>query len=152
MGDKFFEIQIPTDIDGFVLLKCQYCCEFFKLIPDEMQSDDVIEIICPSCGLKCENYLTDDVIELAVKKSNNIALEMINKEFKKMEKKFKNGMFSVDYKQLSKKEIENPILLGIDALELQKYNCCKKSAKIKPLYKIISSYCPYCGVKYDGIK
>jgi hypothetical protein len=34
MSDSTFEISIPADNDGFVLLQCPYCGEFFKITPD----------------------------------------------------------------------------------------------------------------------
>ncbi len=44
MGDVQMEISVPTDNDGFVLLRCSLCGEFFKMKPSEMEADDVIEI------------------------------------------------------------------------------------------------------------
>ena len=33
------EISIPTDQEGYVLLKCSICGEFFKLTPEDMMDD-----------------------------------------------------------------------------------------------------------------
>lgn len=62
------EVSIPADDQGFVLMQCPLCGEFFKIKPGDYHAEDVIEIWCPSCGLKAENYFTDDVIELALKR------------------------------------------------------------------------------------
>lgn len=152
MSDMHMEISIPTDNDGFVLLKCPFCGEFFKLRPNEMETEDVIEIWCPCCGLKGENYLTDDVIELALKMGKNVAMDMIFDEFKKWERNFKGSGISFKVDKKPSGEAENPIVAGIEALEVEKYRCCKKEAKIKPLIKMCGSYCPYCGVRYDEFK
>lgn len=152
MSDIHMEISIPTDNDGFALLKCPFCGEFFKLRPNEMEAEDVIEIWCPCCGLKGENYLTDDVIELALKMGKNVAMDMIFDELKKWERNFKGSGISFKADKKPSREVENPIVAGIEALEIEKYRCCKKEAKIKPLIKMCGSYCPYCGVRYDEFK
>lgn len=152
MSDIHMEISIPTDNDGFVLLQCPFCGEFFKLRPNEMETEDVIEIWCPCCGLKSENHLTDDVIELALKMGKNVAMDMIFDELKKWERNFKGSGISFKADKKPSRESENPIVAGIEALEVEKYRCCKKEAKIKPLIKMCGSYCPYCGVRYDEFK
>ena len=53
---------------------------------------------------------------------------------------------------LIKKDEEIPLIAGIKALEIQKYKCCKKEAKINFLMKECGSYCPYCGVIYNEIE
>ncbi|MGH4049762.1 MAG: TFIIB-type zinc ribbon-containing protein [Clostridium sp.] len=149
MGDVQMEISVPTDSDGFVLLRCSLCGEYFKMKPSEMEADDVIEIWCPCCGLKSENYLTDDVIELSLKMAKNVAMNMIFDEMKRWERQFSSNTLSFKAGNQSEKEAETPIVAGVEALEIQKYRCCKREAKIKPLIKMCGSHCPYCGVKYD---
>ena len=46
------EVSIPADDQGFVLMQCPLCGEFFKIKPGDYHAEDVIEIWCPSCGLK----------------------------------------------------------------------------------------------------
>lgn len=146
MDSETFEITIPADNDGFVLLQCPLCGEFFKLRTSECQADDVIEIHCPSCGLVSDNYFTDDVISFAETISLNYALDKIYESFSGIK-----GNKYVSFKANKPKHKEEyPIKLGIEALEVQKYLCCKREAKIKELYKMCGSYCPYCGVRYDG--
>ncbi|WP_214779902.1 TFIIB-type zinc ribbon-containing protein [Exiguobacterium sp. s22] len=144
------EISIPADDDGFILMKCPLCGGFFKLTPYDIEAEDALGIWCPCCGLKSENYLTDDVTELALKMAENNAMEHVFKEMKKWERKFKgNGLsFKAGKKPTSKPE--DPVVAGIEILEIQNYECCKRQAKIKPIVKMIGSYCPFCGVNYDG--
>ncbi len=150
MSEMKREISIPTDNDGFVLFKCPLCGEYFKLIPEDVSADDVINIWCPSCGLKSDNYLSDEVLELALIIGENILLDNINNEMKKIERQFKGGTSSFKAGHRLKKKTENPLIPYIDQLEIQKYSCCSKQAKIKPIMKFYGSYCPYCGVHYDG--
>ncbi len=143
------EIAIPADNDGFALLQCNLCGEFFKLKPSDVQSDEVLNIWCPVCGLISDRYFTQDVIDLALKMATNIANDLLFDSLKDMQKRFNGGFISMKISKKPDREIESPIVSGIEALEIQKYKCCKKQAKIKPLVKIFGSYCPYCGVKYD---
>ncbi|MBZ9622971.1 TFIIB-type zinc ribbon-containing protein [Clostridium sp. FP2] len=146
MSDVEMKIAIPTDNDGFSLLQCPLCGEFFKLIPSEAKAEDVIEIWCPGCGLKSENYLTENVLELAMKMAGNVATDMIFKEMKKLERQFKSGGLTFKAGKKPKPKSEDPIISGIEALEIQKYECCKRQAKIMPIVKLSGSYCPFCGV------
>ena len=143
------EIAIPADNDGFALLQCNLCGEFFKLKPSDVQSDEVLNIWCPVCGLISDGYFTQDVIDLALKMATNIANDLLFDSLKDMQKRFNGGFISMKISKKPDREIESPIVSGIEALEIQKYKCCKKQAKIKPLVKIFGSYCQYCGVKYD---
>lgn len=143
------EIAIPADNDGFALLQCNLCGEFFKLKPSDVQSDEVLNIWCPVCGLISDGYFTQDVIDLALKMATNIANDLLFDSLKDMQKRFNGGFISMKISKKPDREIESPIVSGIESLEIQKYKCCKKQAKIKPLVKIFGSYCPYCGVKYD---
>lgn len=150
MGDTVnFEISMPTDNEGFILLQCPICGELFKLKPSDFKDDKIFEIHCPYCGLVSDSYLTEDVIELAMNMVENYATEIIENELKKIERSSK-GLFKITGK--SKKQVERPIMLTIEALEKKLYPCCKLEAKIKPIIKMCGSYCPYCGVKDYGIE
>ncbi|BCN31925.1 TFIIB-type zinc ribbon-containing protein [Anaeromicropila herbilytica] len=149
MSESIGQVSIPSDHDGFVLLQCPLCGEFFKIKPEDYYADDVLEVWCPSCGLKSNNYFTDDVHELVGKKAMNFVEDYIYGEMKKMEKKLKGGVISLKVNNKPKHLEERPILAGVEALEIFKYPCCKREAKIKTLYKICGSYCPFCGVRYD---
>lgn len=142
-----FEISIPPDDDGYVLLQCQHCGSFFKAAASDIKDDEVLNIYCPSCGLISDNYYTDDVIELARAKAVNFAYDEIHNMLKKWERqnssrsplKFKAG-------KKPKDEYESPIRSIIDNLEIKVFSCCNRSAKVNPLIKTSACYCPFCGV------
>lgn len=141
------EITIPSDNDGYILLKCPLCVEYFKIETSKLKDDKYLEIYCPSCGLSSDNYLTDDVIELAMNMADNYMIDTLYEEFKKLERKSKKGVvrFSVGKKPKAKPEM--PIHFGIQALEKTRFECCHSTAKVKPLLKMTGCYCPFCGVK-----
>ncbi|MGE7696649.1 TFIIB-type zinc ribbon-containing protein [Lysinibacillus sp. NPDC094177] len=143
------EISIPSDKDGFCLLQCPLCSGFFKLKPQDVEAEDVIQIWCPNCGIKSDNYLTEDVIELALNIGENMIDDALFDSFNKVKKSNHNKNVSVKVKEPSHKH-ENPIVAGIELLDIQKYKCCQREAKIKPIVKLIGSYCPFCGVNDDG--
>lgn len=152
MSDVKFEISIPSDNDGYCLLQCPTCGELFKVKPSDYEDDGVLELRCPACGLAGENYITEDVVELAMAMAQNYATDLIYNEFKKMERKFKGGMISFKAGKKPKPEPENPIRAGIEALTITHFSCCKRNAKIKPLLQITGCYCPFCGVKDYEVK
>lgn len=141
------QIEIPADNDGFSLLQCPLCGEFFKVKPDDYEDDGIIELHCPACGLCGENYFADDVFELAEIMGYNVAMDLIYKELKKWEKELNNGIMTFKAGNKPKAKYETPIRATIDALIVAHFQCCGREAKIKPLLKICGSYCPFCGVR-----
>lgn len=141
------KIEIPADNDGYVLLQCSFCGELFKITASDCEDDSVLELRCPACALVSDNYLTDDVVELAMTMVSNYAMDLIHNEMKKWERQFKGGAVTFKAGKKPKEEYETPIRATIDAMVEQEYRCCKKSIKIKPLLNITGSYCPFCGVK-----
>ncbi len=146
------KIEIQTDDDGFALLKCQFCGDYYKLRPSDMENDVVLHIHCPYCGQVGNSYLIEEVIEVAMKMAKNFALEQIHQAFKELERKQKRGPVTFKVGKAFQKEYESPILLVVDALVEQHYDCCKRNSKIKPSMKIAGTYCPFCGVKDFGDK
>lgn len=146
------EISIPADNDGYALVQCELCGEFFKLVPKEVNEDDVIQVWCPYCGLTSENLFTDEVVDLAMKIVENEAMDMLFDEMKKMERQFKGSIISFKAGKKPKRKEELPIIAAIENLEIQNYECCGRQVKIKPIAKMSGSYCPYCGVSYYGNK
>ena len=148
MSDEIqMKITIPTDDDGYVLLQCEHCGTYFKGTPSDIQDDGVLNIYCPSCGLISDNYITEDVIELAEKMAKNIMNDMIYDMFKDLERHSKHSVLKFKAGKRPKHETEEPIRSGIEALEICTFPCCKRTAKIKPMLKMTGAYCPFCGVK-----
>ncbi len=148
MSDEFqMTISIPTDDEGYVLLQCPNCGTYFKAMPSDIRDDGVLLVYCPSCGLAGEDYITEDVLELAMAMVQNKAMDVIHKEFKKMERQFSKGPVKFKAGRTPKHEPENPLHSGIEALEVASFSCCKRTAKVKPILKMTGCYCPFCGVK-----
>lgn len=149
MNDEFhMTISIPADDEGYVLLRCEHCGTFFKATPFDIEDDGVLQIFCPCCGLTSENYVTDDVIELAMRMVKNQATDMIFDTFKDLERNNKqNSIIKFKVGKRPEHEAEDPIRSGIESLEIVAFPCCGRTAKIKPLLKMTGAYCPFCGVK-----
>ena len=140
-------ISIPTDDEGYTLLKCEHCGTFFKATPSDIQEDGVLRIFCPSCGLVSDSYITEDVLELAQNITKNIMNDMFYDMFKRLERQSKRGAIQFKAGRRPSHEPEDPIRSGIEALEICTFLCCTRTAKIKPLLKMTGAYCPFCGVK-----
>ena len=148
MNDEIhISLSIPTDDDGYVLLRCEHCGTFFKGMPSDIQDDGVLRIYCPSCGLTSESYITDDVLGLAQNTAKNIVSDMIYEMFKDLERQSKNSFVKFKAGRRPCHESEDPIRSSIEALETCTFPCCARTAKVKPLLKMTGAYCPFCGVK-----
>ena len=145
--DVSLTISIPTDDEGYVLLKCEHCGTYFKGTPYDIQDDGVLHIFCPSCGLVSDSYITDDVLELAQNMTMNMMNDMIYDMFKDLEHHSKRGAIQFKAGKRPNREPEDPIRSGIEALEICSFPCCERTAKIKPMLKMTGAYCPFCGVK-----
>ena len=150
--DISFEITIPSDDDGYILLQCERCGEYFKITASDTRDDRLLDIYCPCCGLVSENYITEDVAKLAQSIAQNYAMDLIYNAFKDLERKTKKDIIQFKAEKKPKHEDENPIRSGIDALDITEFNCCNRTAKIKPLLKMTGCFCPFCGVKEYEIK
>lgn len=152
MDDFNITIEIPTDNEGYSLLKCEHCGTFFKATPHDVQNDAVLRIFCPSCGLTSESYLTDDVIDLAMNMIQNRMNNMIYDVFKDLEKQSKKSPLKFKAGHKPRRQSEDPIRSGIEAMEIIEFPCCKRTAKVKPLLKMTGCYCLFCGVKNYEVK
>ena len=130
-SDKIFEIPIPSDNDGFVVLKCPICSEKFMIQVQDVNDDSLIDVWCPKCGLKSDNYLDDDVNDLAENIIQNYVADLLND-------------FSKD------RESEMPIGRKVGDFEEKKYLCCDKVVKLRTTTKFEGGYCPFCGELVDG--
>lgn len=148
MSDSIsLQISVPSDVDGYILLRCEYCGTYFKIPADDIEDDRLLDIYCPSCGLISKHYLTPEIIELAEAIIHNQALDLVYDAFKSLERKTKHGFAQLKAGKKPQHIHESPIKTGIDALEITDFRCCHRSAKVKPLLRITGCYCPFCGVK-----
>lgn len=109
MEETHFEIRIPCDDDGFILLRCPHCDELFKLTAENIESDETLDIHCPSCGLSANNFLTQDVIDLALAKTSNYAMDAITQQLQAFAKKNSSGLVRFEVKANREREPEPPI-------------------------------------------
>lgn len=147
MSDDFsFTIEMPCDEDGFVLLQCPQCGEFFKLRPSDYESDDVLEASCPACGIASDNYLTEDVIDLAMVIVKNKAFKAIHKEMKDIERQTRNKAVSFKAGRPPRPDDEPVLQPSIDALAVATCKHCGMQSKVSHLLSMSMYVCPLCGV------
>ena len=97
MNTVNIEFTIPSDSDGYVPFGCPFCCEEFKLLVSEIQSDEqpIDNLFCPYCGLNDDKSAffameTEEHIQALVE---NYAIEQINKMFGKMAKEMNRSEY-----------------------------------------------------------
>lgn len=146
MDDISFRIEIPSDEDGFVLFRCPHCGELFKVTAEDVEDDSVLAVHCPACGLMADNFLTADVIELALTMAKNRAISAIAKEFEKQTKRHKNGLIDFKVSTKGSDEPEMPLSASVEALELATCHDCGRDSKIQPSLAMSVYTCPYCGI------
>lgn len=139
------EIEIPADNDGFILIKCALCGEYFKITAGDYNKG-ISDLCCPSCGLKSDSYfMFDDVMELAAVKVKNAALDVFHKEMKKWEQKSRGGLVQFKAGNKPKEQYESPLQESFEAMSVHKCKCCGQSVKMNPLLKMAGCYCSFCG-------
>lgn len=141
-----FNIEIPTDSEGFYSLECPHCRERYKVSSIDIDAEDTIELFCPSCGLSGEksDFISKDIIEHAETLALNYATQEIFNAFKKTNNKRRGFGISFDMKKPMQQQ---PKLLKEDEkLEKIELYCCDKVIKINIDHKVSNVYCPFCGV------
>lgn len=146
MEETRFEIRIPCDDDGFILLRCPHCGELFKLTAEDIDSDETLDIHCPSCGLSDSNFLTQDVIDLALAKASNYAMDAIPQELHAFAKKNSSSLIRFEVKANREREPETPIRAAIEALKIVTCHDCGREAKVSPALAMSAYTCPLCGI------
>ena len=104
-----------------------------------------------SCGVRADNFLTQDVIDLALAKAANAFMPELEKLLKKELGEVGNDFISFDVKMEHDEEPEIPIRQAIEAL--QKVTCkdCKRVSKVSSALAMSSYACPYCGIgQFNG--
>jgi uncharacterized Zn-finger protein len=141
-----FSISIPSDDDGFVSRECPHCSNRFKMMTTDIESEELLDLFCPYCGLPSSVNEThpSEVLEQAHIIAENYAASMIQDALEHSFKgskhlKFKRGkpLPMQDDKILFEKE-------EMAAIDL---NCCTKVVKVNDLSAATGIYCPFCGVK-----
>lgn len=150
MNDNI-EIEIPADIEGYFLLKCPSCGEKFMMTVKDINDESTIDIWCPNCGLKHENYLDEDINEFMQQMFENQGIEMLNAFSRNLEKSCGNKE-GLEFKVSSeiKNNVKVPVGRKIGDFEKKKYLCCGKFAKVSSIKKFEGMYCPFCGELIDG--
>lgn len=151
MSDELtLKIEVPTDEGGYVLFQCSKCGEYFKITPSDYEDDEVEEIWCPNCGMVSDNYLTEDVIDLAMAKLENACMDMLHREFEKLERQTKGKDVSFKAGSRPRPKTEERLFAHVDDLVEIKTPCCGKAIKLPPLSASAVYYCPFCGEMHES--
>lgn len=146
MKETSFEIRIPCDDDGFILLRCPHCGELFRLTAEDIESDETLDVYCPSCGLSDSNFPTQDVIDLALAKTSNYAMDAITQQLQAFAKKNSSSLIRSKVKANREGEPEPPIRAAIEALQIATCHDCGREAKVSPALAMSAYTCPLCGI------
>lgn len=146
MEEMHFEIKIPCDDDGFILLRCPHCGELFKLTAEDIESDESLDVYCPSCGLTADNFLTQDVIDLALAKTGNFAIDAISRQLQSLARKSSGDFIRFEAKPNREKKPELPIRAAVEALQITSCHDCGRKTKISPILAMSAHTCPLCGI------
>lgn len=141
MEETRFGIRMPCDDDGFILLRCPHCGELFKLTAEDIESDETLDIYCPSCGLCANNFLTQNVIGLALAKTSNYAMYVIAQQLQAFAKKNSNSLVRFEFKANREREPEPPIRAAIEALQILTCHDYGREAKVSPAIAMSAYTC-----------
>ncbi|MYL30741.1 hypothetical protein GLW03_12985 [Halobacillus halophilus] len=133
-----------TDKEGYYSLECPFCSEQFKGFARDINSKEVIDLFCPSCGLCSykENFQPHIKLEKPVKVTLNDLREKLptlKRVYGVEGKEQKTELYKVTSNLESTQENYN--------LETIEMICCNRKIKIGAKEKRTSVFCPYCGVK-----
>ena len=138
-------IDLPADADGYVELECPHCGARFGLSSEDFESDEVVAVRCPACGVAADSFVPDEVIELAQDMLLNQIQGTIYDEFKRLEQKTKGKAVQFKAGRRPKKEYEGDLVSGFDPFLVAYCSDCGRGVKIPSLLVMSSFVCPCCG-------
>jgi predicted RNA-binding Zn-ribbon protein involved in translation (DUF1610 family) len=145
MGETM-SISIPLDGEGYLLLQCPSCGQYFKVRSEDYESDDVEELWCPACGLKNDSFWTEEVLALAKAKAMNKFVGDLQEELSKIgSSSTRRSFLRMSVKTDLAKEREGEILPAVDAYQTVVCGFCGRQEKIKPLSEYVGAFCAFCG-------
>lgn len=151
---KNIKFNIPIDNEGFITLNCPHCNFAFKLEFSIANDENVIILYCPSCGLSSypNNFIPLKILKHAETLISNEMKNILNDFTDNLEKTFKKNKY-VSFKKNKnfKIEIPEPLFETNHELETLELNCCNSKVKALKANILTGIYCPYCGVKSDGV-
>ena len=139
-------ISIPLDEDGYLLLQCPRCGEFFKVLSEDYEAEDIEDLWCPMCGIKSDSFWPDEVIELAKAKVLNQVLGDFSSELAKIGRTTsRQSLIQMTVSSHFTEEREGDMLPSVDAFQVATCGFCGRKEKLKPLPKYIGAFCAFCG-------
>ena len=144
--DEEMIMSIPPDEEGYVLLQCSRCGEFFKVRSEDYEAEDVEDLWCPMCGIKSDSFLPDEVIKLAKAKVLNQVLGDFSRELAKIGRTTSRQSFiQMTVSSNFAEEREGDVLPSVDAFQVATCGFCGRNEKLKPLPKYVGAFCAFCG-------
>lgn len=145
MGEEM-TISIPLDEEGYMLLQCPRCGEFFKVPSEDYEAEDVEDLWCPMCGIKSDSFWPDEVIELAKAKVLNQVSGDFSSELAKIGRTTsRQSLIQMTVSSHFTEEREGDVLPSVDAFQMATCGFCGRKEKLKPLPKYIGAFCAFCG-------
>ena len=139
-------ISIPLDEDGYLLLQCPRCGEFFKVLSGDYEAEDIEDLWCPMCGIKSDSFGPDEVIELAKAKVLNQVLGDFSSELAKIgQTTSRQSLIQMTVSSRFTEEREGDVLPSVDAFQVATCGFCGRQEKLKPLLKYVGAFCAFCG-------
>jgi predicted RNA-binding Zn-ribbon protein involved in translation (DUF1610 family) len=144
MDDDSFSIQIPTDDEGYLALRCPHCELQFKIRGGDYQERDIADLYCANCGLSGEfaAFLPPDVMEAMHRAALDHMLPDLQKAVADLNRSA-GGLLSIHA------EIETPPpprqLRAVTDLAEAELPCCETAVKLSFTNAAAVFYCPFCG-------
>jgi predicted RNA-binding Zn-ribbon protein involved in translation (DUF1610 family) len=143
--DESFEVQVPTDDEGYLALLCPHCGGPFKIRGADYQSRELLDLYCASCGLSDEfsAFLPPDVLDAIRQAALDRFLPDLEKAMADLERASSGGLISINAElQLPPRP---PELRAITDLAEADVPCCETAVKLPFGNAATVFYCPFCG-------
>ena len=137
--------EIPNDADGFSPAQCPLCSERFAIDPVEAESESVLEIRCPKCGMASDTFIPEEIEEAIEARIGNAVIDAINKEMKKAGRRSRGKAVRFRANEIKSKP-EPKIIPEISDLDVVLCAHCRRRSKVSASLSFSAWTCPYCGV------
>ena len=145
--ERVVSITLPTDNEGFALLRCSLCGERFGARPADYNAEDAGRISCPHCGMKPASLLTEDARRVAQGLAERAGFEILSDEIDGLCKELSGMGLEIHVGKHELPRMNSHLVTHDSCSEIVVCPYCGRQLKIAKELNVTGAICPFCSTE-----